>query len=255
MTFLADLPNRLSSSAHATTTTMATLTPTAMLELPRPSAAKLSPSGIHYAQSTSTFDVRTRRTSKKIHVGQVPAPDDKSSSDPFILLSDVRFTEFVWADDNTLLFLRLSGGASAEVDPTLSDVQQRKAWASASNEDPVLEIWAKEIKSRKEYQVGSLPVDDAGDFKIHHVSPFGSILAFSSSVYGPDRSIYNSKKAAKKIDQENEGSVRIYIALLQEPVRLIVNTVFRMVRSLTNSSCDTGTRSSTPASSKFMSSN
>lgn len=201
---------------------MATLTPSAMIELPRPSAGKLSPSGLHFAQSSSTFDTRTRRTSKNIVVGRVPAAgppqlsstsDSKDAPRPSILLQDLRFAELVWADDNTLLFLRMAGGATNEVNPGLTDAEQRKVWSNSASEDPAhLEVWAKEIHSKHEYVVGTLPVDDASDFKIHHVSPFGSVLAFSARVYGSDRSIYKASEAAKKLEEEKEGSVRCIFA-------------------------------------------
>lgn len=191
---------------------MTVLTPTAMLELPRPAPGILSPSGLHYAQSSSEYSFNTRQTTRTVVLGSVP--DHKSSAAPHAgapsaFISNASSGDILWADDDTLLFTRPSSNSNSTGDSKHGGSAQD---ASANG----LEIWAKEIKgSEREYRVGVLPVDDAGDFKIHHVSPSEAVLAFSARVYGPDRSVYNATKRAKEIQEAKDGSVCLFVLLVR----------------------------------------
>lgn len=177
---------------------MSTLTPSAMLELPRPSAALMSPSGIRFAQSTSKYDFRTRLNVKQVYCASI-ATSGHNSETPTVLLQDVKYTELGWADDETLLFLRVH----PESVPTAQDAK--------SSEASYLELWGIHVSSKKEYKLGHLPIDEAADVKIHHISPDSAVLAFSARVYGPDRSIYNAQKRAQEVHQAKQGSdVMVY---------------------------------------------
>lgn len=174
-----------------------------MLELPRPAPGVLSPSGLHFAQSSSEYSFRTRQTTRSVFLGSVPDHRSYGAGAPSVFISDVASGDVFWADDDTLLYTRPGSTSASETKQEHSSQEDQ----SASG----LELWAKEINGMEsEYRVGILPVDEAGDFKIHHVSPSEAILGFSARVYGPDRSIYNAKRRAQEIKEAKDGSVRIF---------------------------------------------
>jgi dipeptidyl aminopeptidase/acylaminoacyl peptidase len=176
-----------------------TLSPHAMLSCPRPSTAIPSPSGLHFAQISSSFDFRSRRTTKHAYVTAVDSKETR------MVVQDLRYGEVAWLDDHHLLLLR----RGSDVDASLTDAQQRARWSKEDEED--VRLVAKHIDTLDEHTVGTLPLDTIGDLKIHHVSAHEAVLAFSASVYGPERTVYTARQRQKEIEEALEGSdVRVY---------------------------------------------
>ena len=130
------------------------------------------------------------------------------------MLTDLRYGEAVWADDSTILFVRAAGSSasSADVDASLSDKKQKKAWAASERDEPAIEIWAHVVDAASEpYRVASLPVDEIGDFKLRALSPSHALLGFSSPMYASDPTLRGYAKAKQAWEDAKEGAeVRVF---------------------------------------------
>lgn len=87
---------------------------------------------------------------------EIPA-DKAEAPKPKLVLDNLRNTELQWLDDETLLYLKSAGGEAAQVNATLSNAEQSKAWEPIDAEGA--ELWAISSHDDSEYRVGELPVE------------------------------------------------------------------------------------------------
>ena len=144
------------------------LTPETLLSLPRPGAALPSPSGRHFIQPYSHFDFDTGRTTRSVSIGKIPQSESdlleeqgKHDSSPVVdLLTDLRYSEAVWLDDETVLYLRPRGAQAgkADVDTQLSDKDFKAKQAKDEDALEGMEFWCKTL-DRNSYKLGEVPVE------------------------------------------------------------------------------------------------
>lgn len=76
------------------------------------------------------------------------------------LLSDLRYSDVAWLDDQSVAYLRPRGSEDnkADVDTSLSDKQFKKKLAAQEEAKPGIEIWYKSVDGPT-YKMGELPVE------------------------------------------------------------------------------------------------
>lgn len=140
------------------------LTASAMLSLPRPGAAQANESGSHWISAWSHFDFSTKRTSKNVAIGRIPRPgvDNLSKHNPppvENILENLRFSDVVFLDDDTVLYLRPRGAevGKPDVDVALSDKKFKQKLEKQEDAKPGQDIWCKTLEG-VEYKIGEVPV-------------------------------------------------------------------------------------------------
>lgn len=144
------------------------LTPDTLLSLPRPSAAIPNPSGTFYILPYTQFSFDTGRTTRSVALGEIPRirKEDSEASgkhdvpDVVDLLSNLRYSEVAWLDDETVIYLRPRGSETdtPDVAVELSDEDFKKQLDKDDNQQPGRDIWCKTI-SGSSYRVGTVPVE------------------------------------------------------------------------------------------------
>lgn len=163
-----------------------------LLQLPRPSSAIVSPTRTHALWPSSTFSFSAAdgkgRTDKSVYLVSnlddpaLPPADATAttSSDsvttnrspaPRKLLSSLAYLEFTWLDSRTFLFLRPSlptevvaakdeRGRRVDHPLNVSDAEhaKRRSAHAALEGGQGVELWAFDVLTEEEYQVGSFPV-------------------------------------------------------------------------------------------------
>ena len=142
------------------------MTPETMLSLPRPGAAVPNSSGTYYIMPNSQFDFSTGRTTKSVLISKLNRHSSDLEKAPPVpavdLLTDLRFPQAVWLDNESVLYLRPSGSVASEpdVDIRLSDKDFATKLAMDEQKNPGQEIWIKTIEG-VQYKVGQVPVECA----------------------------------------------------------------------------------------------
>lgn len=233
------------------------LDPATFVQLPRPGVYVANPAGTHAVVAVTKYDHEALKTHKSLRVISIPKEGDEAklaarllphpqekhnetageweelehadaevsgSQGHAVVVDGLKYTDFVWADDATILYLRPAGAEPGihDLDPTKNDkaadkkLQRRLEEMKEANDDQNvgIEVWAKVVgtgaaqtASKTEYKVGTLPTE-VSDLKIHRSSDSTVLLGFSASVYAPYDvpSLFAVAKKEAEFERQQEGS-------------------------------------------------
>ncbi|EGG04338.1 dipeptidyl aminopeptidase V [Melampsora larici-populina 98AG31] len=145
-----------------------------------------------------------------------------------LLIDNLVYTEAIWIDSNTILYLRPPGSSleKPDLDPTLDTSSATKELnqrldSLPNNEGKLIELWAINLekktneKAYENYLVGKLPTT-ISDLQSISLSKTSAILAFFAEVYAPydHESIKKVDEIEKlKKDEDDGSSGMVYDAL------------------------------------------
>lgn len=124
----------------------------------------------------SHFDFDTGRTTKSISLGKIPsaadsldAPGTEDNAESsghrdhhlpvYDVLTDLRYSETVWLDNENIIYLRPRGAKPGEPDVNveMSD-KEFKASLDKEEQEPGVEFWLKHVGGDESYKIGEVPV-------------------------------------------------------------------------------------------------
>ncbi|GAA5926828.1 uncharacterized protein JCM15063_000380 [Sporobolomyces koalae] len=171
-----------------------------ILELPRPAAPVVNPSGTRAVWPSSSFSFAHQRTTRQFNLVHL----DQPAATPQVIKANLDSSEVAWLDDSTLVYFTSAATQSTPADPDTV---------------PATRVYAFDIESHEEYLLGQFPVP-LDHLSTHLVPPEHghdhadptALLAFSAVVFTEsDSSLYSyPREHAEYLARQAGSDVRVY---------------------------------------------
>jgi len=192
------------------------LDPVSLVQIPRPSPYIPDPSGQHALSVIKTYNHSKQSTITSLTTIDLTHQDHSSSTTT--LISHLAYSEAVWLDSHSILYLRPPGAEEGipDLDSLISSKLAKEQLEKRLKELPDdtgkgVELWAIQIgghEKNKTYRVGCLPAPIKNLKFQRFSSSSAGVLGFSAEVYPPYdvESFKNLHKLEKSFEEAAEGS-------------------------------------------------